>query len=115
MDTQRPRAKVKKLLFYFSVANIALILVAKINSFIKKHHVSRQNPDPHSIYSAKFMLIRVRIRTLLVMMGEQCDKYPTIKSFFYTCISGMRERRRHNKKVYMVITILSAAGKKKAF
>jgi len=35
--------------------------------------------------------------------------------FFYTCISGMRERRRHNKKVYMVITILSAAGKKKAF
>jgi hypothetical protein len=24
----------------------------------------------------------------------------------------MRERRRHNKKVYMVITILSAAGKK---
>ncbi len=31
---------------------------------------------------------------------------------FYTCISGKRERRRHNKKVYMVITILSAAGKK---
>jgi len=34
------------------------------------------------------------------------------KKNFYTCISGKRERRRHNKKVYMVITILSAAGKK---
>ena len=33
-------------------------------------------------------------------------------SFFYTCISGKRGRRRHNKKVYMVITILSEAGKK---
>jgi len=33
-------------------------------------------------------------------------------SLFYSCISGKRERRRHNKKVYMVIMILSAAGKK---
>jgi hypothetical protein len=32
--------------------------------------------------------------------------------FFYTCISGKREWWRNNKKVYMVITILSAAGKK---